>query len=415
MTSLTLSLVEIILLMLCGVTLGIVIFYIISTRRSFKAASSVQAGQTGKELENWKLKYFNDIEYRDKELEQLRHRVKEAEENSSIDAIESEELRKENRKLLADIEALEQAKESMADKRKDTAEVEILRSQNIKLQSEVDFLLASRQTAAAEKKTDTDQAELQQLRKDNQVLREEVENLRKHAAPVPGEKPDYIEQLRQAQTSLVEHNQKINLLLEQIDLVRETEEKHREIEKYNEELILQLDELKLRLDEKEKEVRHIEEKAHLTREMTSRLDNAYSEFNALQDKIHKLESQVASSKRISLEFEDLKESYYKVTRDFEEFKVKYNAMFNETQQLRKDLAEAEDRYREANFQRQQLQKRVTYLEELNNDMQAVSDANKKLESQLKRIGELESMINVISEERDELARRQINKSAGQGH
>jgi hypothetical protein len=41
-------------------------------------------------------------------------------------------------------------------------------------------------------------------------------------------------------------------------------------------------------------------------------------------------------------------------------------------------------------------------------MKAVSDANKRLEGQLKRIGELESMLNVISEERDELARRQMN-------
>jgi hypothetical protein len=56
-----------------------------------------------------------------------------------------------------------------------------------------------------------------------------------------------------------------------------------------------------------------------------------------------------------------------------------------------------------------LQKRIAYLEELNNDLQAVSDANKKLESQLKRIGELESMLNVVAEERDQLARRRENE------
>ena len=66
----------------------------------------------------------------------------------------------------------------------------------------------------------------------------------------------------------------------------------------------------------------------------------------------------------------------------------------------------EDKLREANFQRQQLQKRVSYLEELNNDLHVVSDTNKKLESQLKRMGELESFINVVSEERDDLLRRQ---------
>ena len=58
--------------------------------------------------------------------------------------------------------------------------------------------------------------------------------------------------------------------------------------------------------------------------------------------------------------------------------------------------------REANFQRQQLQKRVSYLEELTADLQMVAQANKKLEQQLRRIGELESMLTVVSEERDHL-------------
>jgi hypothetical protein len=38
-------------------------------------------------------------------------------------------------------------------------------------------------------------------------------------------------------------------------------------------------------------------------------------------------------------------------------------------------------------------------------MQAVSDANKKLEGQLKRIGELESMLHVVAEERDQLIQK----------
>ena len=69
------------------------------------------------------------------------------------------------------------------------------------------------------------------------------------------------------------------------------------------------------------------------------------------------------------------------------------------------LNEAEDKFREANFQRQQLQKRVSYLEELNSDLQVVADANKKLEHQLRRIGELESMLHVVSEENESLKRQ----------
>ena len=67
--------------------------------------------------------------------------------------------------------------------------------------------------------------------------------------------------------------------------------------------------------------------------------------------------------------------------------------------------ELEDKLREATFQKQQLQKRSAYLEELNTDLQVVSDANKKLEAQLRRVGELESMLNVVAEERDQLMRK----------
>ncbi|MEO7982999.1 MAG: hypothetical protein ABI688_02850, partial [Bacteroidota bacterium] len=122
----------------------------------------------------------------------------------------------------------------------------------------------------------------------------------------------------------------------------------------------------------------------------------------------KLESQVNASRRLNLEYEDMKENHYRISQDYEEQRKKYNAIVSENKQLLEELTETEDKLKEANFQRQQLQKKVAYLEELNNDMQAVSDANKKLEGQLKRVAELESMLNVVAEERDELVRKQFN-------
>ena len=333
MATLSLSLIEIILLVGVAITLGVTIHFFIVSRRSINASSPAVTEKANRELEEWKLRYFNDIEVRDKELSELKKQSTDAEENSHIYSIEAEEMRKLNKKLQAEIEAL-------------------------------------RKTAPA-----TD-------------------------------KRDYIDQLRQAQSSLLEHNEKISVLLGQIDIVKETEEKQKEILKYNEELANQIDDLKYMLSQKEKEISNVRQKEHLTTEMTSLLDSAYNEFNALQDRIHKLESQVNASKRIHLEYEDLKESHSRMSQDFEEQRRKYNAMNTENKQLLEELTETEDKLKEANFQRQHLQKRVSYLEELNNDMQAVADANKKLESQLKRVGELESMLNVISEERDELARKQ---------
>lgn len=337
MASLSLSIVEIIVLMLGAIILGITIHFFVVSRRSMKS-SPMEAEKISKTLEEWKLRYFNDTEIRDKELTQLRKRLEETEENNNINVIEAEETKKLNKKLQA-----------------------------------------------------------------------ELDSLRKTAPTAEKEKPDYIEQLRKAQTSLMEHNEKINQLLGQIDIVKETEEKQQEILKVNEELYSQVDELKFLLSQKEKEISNTRQKEHLTNEMTSMIDSAYNEFNVLQDKIQKLESQVNTSKRLNLEYEDLKETHYRISQDFEEQKRKYSAAVTENKQLLEELTETEDKLKEANFQRQQLQKRVAYLEELNNDMQAVADANKKLEHQLKRVGELESMLNMVAEERDELARKQFNR------
>lgn len=340
-SQLSLSIIEIVVLMLGAIVLGVTIHFFIASRRSLNANSPAMLKQFQKEAEDWKLRYFNETELRDKELEQLRKKLADEEENNQINLIEAEETRIKNKRL---------------------------------------------------------QAELEELRK-QPVLSQTIQG--------PG-KTGYIDQLFQAQHSLKEYNEKISHLLGQIDLVKETEEKQQEILRNNEELSIQIEELRFKLSQKEKEVNSVRQQQELTAEMKSGLESAYNEFNVLQDKIQKLENQVMVSRKLNLEYEDLKEEYSKAVRDLEDFKHKHHAATQEIQILQSSLDEAEEQLRDANFQRQQLQKKVAYLEELNNDMQAVTDANKKLEGQMKRIGELESMLNMVAEERDELARKKLN-------
>ena len=217
---------------------------------------------------------------------------------------------------------------------------------------------------------------------------------------------DYYEQLRQAQQSLLDHNAKISQLLEQVDVIKETEEKSQEILRSNEELSMQIKDLRYMLGEKEDEINQIKQKEHLTKEMTVMLDNAYGEFNLLQSKIQKLESQLSSSKMVNIEYEDLKEGYYKVVRELDEQKNKTNHYLQENQALQIELEKVQDKLSESNQQRQQLQKKVAYLEELNNDLHLMTEANKSLENQIKRLGELESRLNIVAEERDRLKEKQ---------
>ena len=339
--SLTLSVLEIILLLFGAIILGITIHFFIASNKSLKVTAD-ELQKNGLAQDEWKLRYFNDMESRDKEISSLKQQLMEAEENGNIYSTEAEEMNRQNRKLEAELSNLKKA--------------------------------AADEPPAAEK-----------------VKQQE-------------ERGDYLEQLRQAQSSLMEHNQKINQLLGNIDVIKEKEEMQREVLRVNDELSAQINAMRLQLTEKEIEISNSRQKEHLTSEMKSMLDSTYAEFNILQNKILKLESQLTSSRMMKLEFEDLKESQSKMSRDFEEYKLRANTLTIENQQLQAQVMELEDKLRDATFQKQQLQKRTAYLEELNSDLQVVSDTNKKLEAQLRRVGELESMLNVVAEERDQLMR-----------
>ena len=339
--SIQVSIADLVMLTVGGVLLGVTVFYFITSRRSTRnMPAELQKANRG--LDEWKRKYFNDIEAKEKQLDDLQHRNVENEENLKIYQVEMQELRKQLKELNHELRHLKEAPPAPA--------------------------MATPQADA-------------------------------------GGKVDYMAQLRQAQNSLLEHNEKINQLLQQIDVVKENEERQQEILRANEALNEQIDDLRRALQDKESEISTIRQKQNLTSEMTSMLDNAYTEFNVLQSKIVKLETQLASSKILGVDYEDLKEANFKMSRQLEEARHKAQSLATENQQLQASLNETEEKLRESNFQRQQLQKRVGYLEELNNDLKQVTEANKKLESQIKRIGELESMLHIISEERDQLKGR----------
>ena len=363
--TLTLSIIEIVLLLFGAIILGITIHFFIASRRTLNAASR-EMMEKNTQRDEWKLRYFNDIEKKDKEISEVREQLKEAEENTDLYTNEAAEVRKTNKQLKAELLELQQWARN----------------------------------------NEGDPQLVEQLRVENKRLKHELENAAQ-PRPVVASDPrtDYLEQLRAAQSSLMEQNARINSLLTNIETIAEKEEQQRDISQEKEVLAAEIEDLREDLAEKEKELTSIRQKEKLTIEMTSRLDNAYSDFGLLQEKISLLEQQLSAAKMMNMELDDLKEEHMNTLRELESARQKAGGLVNTNTQLQEQLIETEDKLREANFQRQQLQKRVAYLEELNHDLQVVSDANKKLEHQLRRIGELESALNVVSEERDQLAQR----------
>jgi mevalonate kinase len=120
------------------------------------------------------------------------------------------------------------------------------------------------------------------------------------------------------------------------------------------------------------------------------------EYNTLQDKLQKLQAYLTQPYNRGADYEELKESFFKLGKEHDEMKLKYISLREENQRLARIIADAEEKLKEANFQRQQYQKRAAFLEELNHDLQEISEHNKKIESQLRRVSDMEALLAKIT-------------------
>lgn len=253
---------------------------------------------------------------------------------------------------------------------------------------------------------------LEESKSNEELLQMEIEELHKELDAAekdhqkaaltvePDQAEDYLSRLRLAQDGLKEHNKNISQLLEQIEQMKRSEQRNVDIVKTNELLQARVQELQQQLVNKENEERLIEQQDILVMEMKERLESTYSEFNTLREKMLNLESRVGQPAR-SFEYDELQQSHFRLTKEFDELKLRHISLLEENQRLARLLADTEEKLREANFQRQQLQKKNSFLEDLNHDMQQINEQNKKLENQLKRMSEIELMLSHLSSKKPE--------------
>ena len=91
--TLTVRLPEIIIFLLGALVLGFTMHYFWSSKNSIRIQKPVEEGIS--ENDNWKLKYYNDMDMQEKTLQQLRDRLAESEENEKILGMETEELQEQ--------------------------------------------------------------------------------------------------------------------------------------------------------------------------------------------------------------------------------------------------------------------------------------------------------------------------------
>jgi chromosome segregation ATPase len=256
-------------------------------------------------------------------------------------------------------------------------------------------------TAKPQKPADIIQEEVKEVKRNYEFEeRPRPEMIRSKSIP----KEETIDSLKE---TVLQQQKLLNSFLRQVEEIEN--EGREELEMQNKELKETIKELGAQLDDKVAELEEVRQKAVMSERMSARIEEVYKELEFLQSKMETLEKQASRANNLALELEDTRQAYEQIHKDLQRKADKLEETFLENQRLQQQLNTLEDKLAEANLQRQQYQKKVQFLQDLNTDLQTVSDTNKKLQTELRRIGELESMLNMIAEERDYLLRKQVNK------
>lgn len=168
-------------------------------------------------------------------------------------------------------------------------------------------------------------------------------------------------------------------------------------------------ELQLTIEKRETEIRALRQQTELAREMQSHFEELQNEVDFLQEKLAKLEQQAWQANELSIKLESMEQTQLHLEKELLRKEDKLRELTSENQRINNQFNTTEDKLQESNMMRQQLQKKIQFLEEMNNDMKQVSETNRRLQTEIRRIGELESMLNLIMEERDELLRQRSTK------
>lgn len=245
-------------------------------------------------------------------------------------------------------------------------------------------------------------------KKDSNVVEERIQHYKQNGWTVYGTEPkksdvpkdELIDTLR---NTINQQQKTLNGFLLEIEGLQDGGKK--QLEEENNLLQETIKNLELKLKQRDIDAEGLRQQASMAHELNQRIEEVYEEFRQMQKKLSGMEQQAARANILELELEEVRDAYERIHNDAMRRQEKLEETLAETQQLRQQLKETEDKLAEANRQRQQLHKKVQFLTDMNDDLHKMSDTNKKLQNELRRIGELESMLNMISEERDQLLKR----------
>ncbi|HVK98035.1 MAG TPA: hypothetical protein VM368_09460 [Flavisolibacter sp.] len=213
------------------------------------------------------------------------------------------------------------------------------------------------------------------------------------------------EELSDLRNMIMQQQQQLTKALGQIDALGA----ERVLEAEDAKSKKKINQLELQIEKKDAELKKVKQQMELSKKMQVHFNQMQKDFELLQKKLQQLERQAWASNELTIKLENLEQLHLKVEKDIIRKDERLRELTDENQRLHSILNETEDKLREANLQRQQQIKKIQYLEEMADDMKQISESNKKMQNELRRIAELESMLNLITEERNELLKKKKTK------
>ena len=214
--------------------------------------------------------------------------------------------------------------------------------------------------------------------------------------------------LNEVKDSILQQKQQLDKLWQRVDSFTMEQPAAAKTKKDEAALYEKVEGLELMLEERDEELQKLRKSNEVAQMMASRLEQVEEEFSRMHDRVEESEKEASRAKQLAMDLEDAKEECRQVHKEHQRKSEKLQELMQEQARLHQQLCDTEDKLQEANMQRHQFMKRARILEEMNSDFQNVSDTNSKMKNELRRMGELESMLNMMTQERDHLLRKRAH-------
>lgn len=225
---------------------------------------------------------------------------------------------------------------------------------------------------------DLEELEFANRKSENSILQKNT------ARPVQKNIPELVtaesssEPIHNLKDSIIQQRNVLENLLNKVQEIEEKKIADKDEKAEREELSEKIELLEWKLKEKDQELMRLKQQETVSKNTEAKLEEVYKEFNSLQSKITQLETQAGRTASVEMELIRSKDEYEQLKKDMAKRTLKIDELIAENQKKHQQVCEAEDK---------------------------LANLNRKLHTEMRRIGELESMLHMVSEERDNLLQK----------